>query len=30
VQTVPEHFFFDAAEVKMSLWTAPAAKNPEK
>ena len=29
VQTVPEHFFFDAAEVKMSLWS-PATKNPEK
>jgi hypothetical protein len=30
VQIPPEHFFFDAAEIKMSLWSPPAAKNPEK
>ncbi len=26
VQIEPEHFFFDAAEVKMSLWAPPTAK----
>jgi hypothetical protein len=30
VQRPPEHFFFDAAEVKMSLWSPPAPKNPKK
>jgi hypothetical protein len=29
-QIPPEHFFFDAAEVEMSLWSPPATKNPEK
>ena len=30
VQIPPEHFFFDAAEVKMSHWSPPAPKNPKK
>jgi hypothetical protein len=30
VARAPEHFFFDAAEVKMSLWSPQALKNPEK
>ena len=30
VQYPQEHFFFDAAEVKMSLWSPPAPKNPKK
>ena len=30
VQRPPEHFFFDAAEVEMSVWSPPAPKNPEK
>src|SRR5271157_1092286 len=30
VQRPPEHFFFDAAEVEMSLWSPPALKNPKK
>jgi hypothetical protein len=30
VQNVPEQFFFDAAEVKMSLWSPTAQKNPKK
>ena len=30
VQTEPEHFFFDVAEVKISLWSPPAEKNPKK
>lgn len=30
VQIAPEDFFFDAAEVKMSLWSPPAPKNPKK
>jgi hypothetical protein len=30
VQLAPEHFFFDAAEVEMSLWSRPAPKNPKK
>jgi hypothetical protein len=29
VQIPPEHFFFDAAEVKMSHWSPPAPKNPK-
>src|SRR6266404_9190339 len=29
VQRPPEHFFFDAAEVKMSRWSPPAPKNPK-
>ncbi len=29
VQRAPEHFFFDAAEVKMSRWSPPAPKNPK-
>jgi hypothetical protein len=30
VQNAPEQFFFDAAEVKMSLGSPPAPKNPKK
>lgn len=30
VQRAPEHFFFDATEVKMSPWSPPAQKNPKK
>ncbi|HSK43639.1 MAG TPA: hypothetical protein VLA83_07110 [Candidatus Binatia bacterium] len=30
VQHAPEDFFFDAAEVKMSLWSPPAETNPKK
>lgn len=30
VQHAPEDFFFDAAEVEMSLWSPPAPKNPGK
>lgn len=30
VQIEPEHFFFDAAEVKMSLWSPPTAKESGK
>ena len=30
VQNAPEEFFFDAAEVEMSLWSPPAQKNPKK
>jgi hypothetical protein len=30
VQNQPEHFFFDAAEVKMSHWPPSAPKNPKK
>ena len=26
VQIAPEHFFFDAGEVEMSLWSPPAPK----
>jgi hypothetical protein len=29
VQRPPEHFFFDAAEVKMSSWSPPALQNPK-
>jgi hypothetical protein len=29
VQRPPEHFFFDAAEIKMSRWTPPALKSPK-
>jgi hypothetical protein len=29
VQRVPEHFFFDAAEVKMSRWSPQTPKNPK-
>jgi len=29
VQYAPEHFFFDAAEVRMSHWSPPAPKNPK-
>ena len=30
VQIAPEDFFFDAGEVKVSLWSPPALKNPKK
>jgi len=30
VQRASEHFFFDAAEVKMSLWSPPVPQNPKK
>lgn len=30
VQRAPEHFFFDAAEVKMNPLSPPAPKNPKK
>jgi len=29
VQLAPEHFFFDASEVKISRWYPPAPKNPK-
>ena len=29
VQRAPEHFFFDAAEIKMSRWSPPALENPK-
>ncbi len=30
VQTAPEHFFFDAGTVRMSLWSPRAPANPNK
>lgn len=30
VQVEPEHFFFDAAEVEMSLWSPRTPKSPNK
>jgi hypothetical protein len=30
MQIEPEHFFFDAAEVRMSLWSSPTPTNPNQ
>ena len=30
VQLEPEHFFFDATEVRISRWSPPVSKNPKK